>query len=128
MEIILHIYFAINLMILGSYLLNEFNHGSKAEKFFISVLLFFCGGIFVIWELTLARSYDKWYENSSFRFYFEFYCTGRYSNLEPSILENIKGQILREKENKDKESKRLVKHLTKILDRHDNNKNKNQTE
>lgn len=64
MEITLYIYLAINFMLIGSYLLNSFNDDKKSVKVLISVLLFFFGGILVLYMLTIGRKvermFNKW--------------------------------------------------------------------
>ena len=41
-------------MLLGSYILDSFNDDSKLTKLFSSLVLFFFGGILVVYELTIA--------------------------------------------------------------------------
>lgn len=66
MEIALYIYLAINFMLIGSYLLNGFNDDKMSVKVLISVLLFFFGGILVLYMFTIGRKvervFNKWRE------------------------------------------------------------------
>jgi hypothetical protein len=53
-------------MLIGNYLLNVFNHDKVKVKVLISVLLFFFGGILVLYMLTIGRKvermFNKWRE------------------------------------------------------------------
>ena len=114
MEIVLYIYFAINLFIAGMSV-DVFN--TKRENIRnVSILLFF-GTILLLWEFTLADKFEEWFNNSSFGFYWKLYLIKKYDNLDSDALEYIRGQILAE--NKDKQSQKSVKHLTKILKRNE---------
>ena len=113
MEIILIIYFGINLMMLGSYLLDSFNDDSKLTKLFSSVILFFFGGILVIYELTIADKVAEWWESSELNFIWTVYILKKYDNLEKDRIEYLEKSLSAQK---DKNSK-LYKHLKLILKR-----------
>ena len=113
MEIILYIYFGINLMMLGSYLFDRFNDDSKMTKIFTSVVLFFFGGILVVYELTIADIVAIWWDNSELNFLWSVYILRKFDNLEAEGIEYLKKSISGQK---DKNSK-LCKHLTVIVKR-----------
>lgn len=113
MEIILIIYFGINLMMLGSYLLDSFNDDSKLTKLFSSVILFFFGGILVIYELTIADKVAEWWESSELNFIWTVYILKKYDNLEKDRIEYLEKSLSAQK---DKNSI-FYKHLTVILKR-----------
>lgn len=113
MEIILYIYFGINLMLLGSYLFDTFNNDSKITKIFSSVVLFFFGGILVVYELTIADTVAEWWSNSELNWLWNIYILKKFDNLESNKIKYLKKSILAQK---DKNSK-LVRQLTKIVKR-----------
>lgn len=117
MEILLYVYFGINLMMLGSYLFDGFNNDSKITKIFSSVVLFFFGGILVVYELTIADKVAEWWYNSEIGFWYRLNISKEYDDKSSDYLEALKRRISAEKENKDKESQKLVKHLTRIVER-----------
>lgn len=115
MEIVLYIYFGINLMMLGSYILDSFNNDSKLTKLFSSLVLFFFGGILVVYELTIADKVAEWWESSELNFIWTVYILKKYDNLEKDRIEYLEKTLSAQK---DKNSK-LYKHLTVILNRNE---------
>ena len=113
MEIILIIYFGVNLMMLGSYILDSFNDDSKLTKLFSSLALFFFGGILVVYELTIADKVAEWWDNSELNFIWQVYILKKFDNLEKDRVEYLEKSLSAQK---DKNSK-LYKHLKIILKR-----------
>ena len=113
MEIILYIYFAINLMLLGSYILDSFNNDNKLTKIFSSLVLFFFGGILVVYELTIANKVAEWWDSSELNFICQVYILKKFDNLEKDRAEYLEKSLSAQK---DKNSK-LYKHLKLILKR-----------
>ena len=70
-----------------------------------------------MWEVTIAKKFDDWFNSSEFGFWWKMYINKKYDNLTSEQINYIEGQIRREKELKDKQSHKLIKHLTKILKR-----------
>ena|GEM_PF-6931216 len=79
--------------------------------------LIFFGGILLLWEVTIAKKFDDWFNSSEFGFWWKMYINKKYDNLKLEQIDFIKGQIRREKELNRKESQKLIKHLTKIIER-----------
>ena len=100
-------------MMLGSYILDSCNDDSKLTKLFSSLVLFFFGGILVVYELTIADKVTKWWDSSELNFMWNIHVIKKFDNLEISRIEYLELVILAEK---DKNSK-LYKHLTAILKR-----------
>lgn len=115
MEIILYVYFGISLFIAGMGIDVYFN--TRKENIQIFFILIFFGGILALWDLLLADRLQNWFNSSEFGFWWKMYINKKYDNLKPEQINYIKGQISAEKENKSKESQKLIKHLTKILKR-----------
>ena len=113
MEIILIIYFGINLMIFGSYILDSFNDDSKLTKLFSSLVLFFFGGILVVYELTIADRVARWWDSNELNFIWQVYILKKFDNLEKDRVEYLEKSLSAQK---DKNSK-LYKHLKLILKR-----------
>ncbi len=59
MEITITVYLAINLIMVGAYLLNGLNGHKKVTKILISVLLFFFGAILILGELIFGNMINK---------------------------------------------------------------------
>jgi len=116
MTYLLYIYFGINLMMLGSYILDRFNNDSKLTKLSSSLVLFFFGGILVVYELTIADKVAEWWDSSELNFIWQVYILKQYDKLHPSQVTYLSEKLLAEK---DKNSK-YYKHLKIILKR--NNK------
>ena len=110
---LLYIYFGINLMMLGSYLFDRFNDDNKLTKLFSSLVLFFFGGILVVYELTIADKVAEWWDNSELNFIWQVYILKQYDKLHSSQVEYLNEKLSAQK---DKNSK-LYKHLKLILKR-----------
>ena len=110
---LLYIYFGINLMLLGSYILDSFNDDSKLTKLFSSLVLFFFGGILVVYELTIADKVAEWWDSSELNFIWQVYILKKFDNLEKDRVEYLEKSLSAQK---DKNSK-LYKHLKIILKR-----------
>lgn len=117
---LIYIYLLINSIFLGSYLLDRFNNDSLREKVFCSVLLFFFGGILVLYEVTISKYIKGGIRDSYFGFLWRLYITRKYDNLNEDQLNFVKSQILAEKYKTEKDSVKLVKHLKIILKRNEN--------
>ena len=113
MTYLLYIYFGINLMMLGSYLFDRFNDDNKLTKIFSSLVLFFFGGILVVYELTIADKVTKWWDSSELNFIWQVYILKKFDNLEKDRVEYLEKLLSAQK---DKNSK-LYKHLKIILKR-----------
>lgn len=113
-QLLFNIYFGINIFLLGGYFLDSFNTDSLKTKSSVFFILFFFGGILVLWEAFFAQRFA----NSNLMFWWKMYVNKKYDNLKPEQVEYIEGQILREKELNRKESQKLINHLTRILKRH----------
>lgn len=100
-------------MMLGSYLFDSFNDDSKMTKFFSSLVLFFFGGILVVYELTIADKVAKWWGSCDIGFYYQLYIIKSFDGIPSEELEFLEKTVSAEK---DKNSK-LYKHLTAILKR-----------
>jgi len=83
----------------------------------LDFFLIFFGGILLLWEVTIAKKFDDWFNSSEFGFWWKMYINKKYDNLKLEQIDFIKGQIRREKELNRKESQKLIKHLTKIIER-----------
>lgn len=125
--IFIYTYFAINIFIAGMYfgdvsfkLYNKWEIGSSLFLF-----LFF-GGIILVWQHFFENKFDKFLINTLFGFYWKMYVLNKYDNLSEKQLEYCVNKISTEKELKtdDKQSIKLIKNLTKILKRNENNKNR----
>ena len=110
---LLYIYFGINLMLLGSYILDSFNDDSKLTKLFSSLVLFFFGGILVVYELTIADKVAEWWDSTELNFIWQVYILKKFDNLEKDRVEYLEKSLSAQK---DKNSK-LYKHLKIILKR-----------
>ena len=119
MEIILYIYFGINLMMLGSYLFDSFNDDSKLTKIFSSVLLFFFGGILVAYEFTIADKVAEWWYSSEIGFWYRLTISKEYDDISEEDLKHIENQVRYEKADENP-CQKLINHLTRIVKR--NNK------
>ena len=113
MEIVLIIYFGINLMMLGSYLFDRFNDDSRLTKLFISLILFFFGGILVVYELTIADKVAEWWDSSELNFLWNVYILKSFDNKSQEYVEAIERAISAEKN----KNSIFYKHLTVILKR-----------
>ena len=100
-------------MLLGSYILDSFNDDSKLTKFFSSLVLFFFGGILVVYELTIADKVAEWWDSSELNFICQVYILKKFDNLEKDRVEYLEKSLSAQK---DKNSK-LYKHLKLILKR-----------
>ncbi len=98
---------------LGSYLFDRFNDASKLTRLFSSLILFFFGGILVIYELTIADKVAEWWESSELNFIWTVYILKKFDNLEKDRIEYLEKSLSAQK---DKNSK-LYKHLMVILKR-----------
>lgn len=116
MEIILYIYFGINLMMLGSYLFDSFNDDTVFNKIFSSVLLFFFGGILVIYELTIADKVAEWWYNSEIGFWYRLNISKEYDNKSSEYIGALKRYTATEKGDT-KDSKKFVRNLNRIVNR-----------
>lgn len=100
-------------MMLGSYILDSFNNDSKLTKLFSSLVLFFFGGILVVYELTIADRVARWWDSSELNFIWQVYILKQYDKLHPSQVTYLSEKLSAEK---DKNSK-YYKHLKIILKR-----------
>ena len=100
-------------MLLGSYILDSFNDDSKLTKLFSSLVLFFFGGILVVYELTIADKVAEWWDSSEPNFIWQVYILKKFDNLEKDRVEYLEKSLSAQK---DKNSK-LYKHLKIILKR-----------
>ena len=105
-------------MMLGSYLFDRFNDDNKLTKIFSSLVLFFFGGILVVYELTIADKVAKWWDRSELNFLYNVYVLKSFDNKPQEYVEAIERAISAEK---NKNSK-LFKHLTVILKRNEHTK------
>ena len=110
---LLYIYFGINLMMLGSYLFDRFNDDNKLTKIFSSLVLFFFGGILVVYELTIADKVAKWWDRSELNFLYNVYILKSFDNKSQEYVEAIERAISAEKN----KNSIFYKHLTVILKR-----------
>ena len=117
MEIILYIYFAINIFMLGGYFLQEFNPDTFKKEIIVFFIIIFFGGILLLWEATIAKKFDDWFNSSEFGFWWKMNINREYDNLKPEQIDFIKGQIRQERMLNRKYSQKLIEHLTKILKR-----------
>ena len=97
-------------MMLGSYLFDRFNDD---RNIFSSVVLFFFGGILVVYELTIADKVAEWWDSSELNFIWQVYILKKFDNLEKDRAEYLEKSLSAQK---DKNSK-LYKHLKIILKR-----------
>ena len=100
-------------MMLGSYILDSFNDDSKLTKLFSSLVLFFFGGILVVYELTIADKVAEWWDSSELNFIWQVYILKKFDNLEKDRVEYLEKSLSAQK---DKNSI-FYKHLTVILKR-----------
>ena len=100
-------------MMLGSYLFDRFNDDNKLTKIFFSIILFFFGGILVVYELTIADKVAEWWDSSELNFIWQVYILKKFDNLEKDRAEYLEKSLSAQK---DKNSK-LYKHLKLILKR-----------
>lgn len=100
-------------MMLGSYILDSFNNDNKLTKIFSSLVLFFFGGILVVYELTIANKVAEWWDSSELNFICQVYILKKFDNLEKDRAEYLEKSLSAQK---DKNSK-LYKHLKLILKR-----------
>ena len=100
-------------MMLGSYILDSFNDDNILTKIKASLVLFFFGGILLIYELSIADKVAEWWGNSNAGFYWRLYVSKSYDNMESQYLKILEEQISQEK---DKNSI-FYKHLKLILKR-----------
>ena len=117
MEIILYIYFAINLMLLGSYILDSFNNDSIKEKFFVSALLILFGGISVVYEFTIADKVEEWWDKSDIGFWYKLNISKEFDNKSKDYVEALQRYILKEKG-----TKKDIKRVNRIIKRNGNSK------
>jgi hypothetical protein len=115
---LLYTYFGVNLMLVGSYILDRFNTDNKLTKLFFSAILLFFGVFLLIYESTIADKVAKWWDSSELNFLWRVYIVKKYDNLKPKQVEYIKKQF---SEEKDKNSN-LYKHLKLILKRNGSKK------
>ena len=100
-------------MMLGSYILDSFNDDSKLTKLFSSLVLFFFGGILVVYELTIADKVAEWWDSTELNFIWQVNILKKFDNLEKDRVEYLEKSLSAQK---DKNSK-LYKHLKIILKR-----------
>ena len=117
---VIYIYFATNIFIAGMYYGDvSFNLYSRYEisSSLFKLLLF--GVIILAWQCFFEARFNKFFTSTLFGFYFNMYILRKYDNLSKEQLNFIIGQISAEKELKttEKQSVKLIKHLTKILKR-----------
>ena len=120
METVIYIYFATNIFIAGMYYGDvSFNLYSRYEigGSLFKLLLF--GVIILAWQCFFETRFNKFFTGTLLGFYFNMYILRKYDNLCKEQLNFIIGQISAEKELKttEKQSVKLIKHLTKILKR-----------
>ena len=99
-------------MMLGSYLFDRFNDDNKLTKIFSSLVLFFFGGILVVYELTIADKIAEWWDSSELNFLWSVYIIKKFDNLEKDRVEYLERSLSAQ----DKNSK-FYKHLKLILKR-----------
>lgn len=117
MEIILYIHFAINLMLLGSYILDNFNNDSIKEKVFVSTLLILFGGILVVYEFTIADKVEEWWDESDIGFYYKLNISKEFDNKSKDYIEALQRYVSEEKG-----TKKDVKRVARIIKRNGNSK------
>lgn len=100
-------------MMLGSYILDSFNDDSKLTKLFSSLVLFFFGGILVVYELTIADKVAEWWDNSELNFLYNVYILKSFDNKSQEYVEAIERAISAEKN----KNSIFYKHLKLILKR-----------
>lgn len=72
---LIYIYLIINSIVLGSYLLDRFNDDNLIERIYWSVILFFFGGILVLYEVTVSKYIEGGMRDSYFGFLWRLYIT-----------------------------------------------------
>ena len=100
-------------MMLGSYILDSCNDDSKLTKLFSSLVLFFFGGILVVYELTIADKVAKWWDRSKLKIIYNVYVLKSFDNKSQEYVEAIERAISAEKN----KNSIFYKHLTVILKR-----------
>ena len=55
LELLFNVYFAVNIFLLGGYFLEPFNTDTLKEKVGVFFILFFFGGILVLWEFFVLK-------------------------------------------------------------------------
>ena len=55
LELLFNVYFGVNIFLLGGYFLQPFNSDTLKEKIGVFSILFFFGGILVLWEFFVLK-------------------------------------------------------------------------
>ena len=84
-------------MMLGSYLFDRFNDDNKLTKIFSSLVLFFFGGILVVYELTIADKVAKWWDSTELNFIWQVYILKKFDNLEKDRVEYLEKSLSAQK-------------------------------
>ena len=69
------------------------------------------------YELIIADKVARWWYSSEIGFWYRLNVSKEYDNKSSEYIEALKRYISAEKENKDKESQKLVKYLIRIVER-----------
>lgn len=130
MENLIHIYFAINLFFSGYYLGKEYSWcGNEQEKIYcilytLMIILFACIYIPIVFIITIIISLLN-YINDTFQisFWFHFYFTKSFDNIEKNQLELLNNHVLKKQKNNTKD--KVYRYCVSLINKKNNYIHKN---